>query len=94
MTDYEIFTRKLRSTARYLLWKKSITYRDQDRCTICSSTEALTVHHLKPLVDFVKSHGLNQEKIEEDPEFYNLKNGKTVCRSCHLEEHMKGIDNE
>lgn len=54
--------------------------RDGHRCTVCSSTEALHVHHIKRLLSF-----------NGDTEAANRpENLTTLCPPCHLAEHGKG----
>lgn len=92
-SEYEIFARSLRSTAKYLHWKKECLVRDNFQCK-CGEKKRVTVHHKVSILDFIIKHGLDRDKIEADPLFYNIDNGVTKCKSCHLKEHInKGIDN-
>jgi len=89
VSRYGKFVARLRSTARYLQWSKGCKTRDKEICTSCRSTNNLTVHHKVGIYDLVRRHGLNQKKIEADPIFFDVDNGKTVCRSCHLARHRR-----
>jgi len=54
-------------------WSEDVISRDDGRCTECGSTEDLHAHHILPWKD------------HEDHRFC-LKNGQTLCRSCHAKE--------
>jgi len=88
--EYEKFSRSLRSKAKYLIWKKNCLERDNFSCNKCGRKSQLTVHHLQTVWSFVERHGMNIEEIETDPLFYNIENGITLCRACHMSNHKKG----
>jgi hypothetical protein len=44
------------------------------------------------MAQFVKKHGMNRKNIEIDPIFIDTSNGITLCRSCHLKEHLDKKD--
>jgi hypothetical protein len=94
ISRYSKFVASLRSTASYLHWKTDCLKQDQSKCQICKALSMLTVHHIVSIYDFVKKHGLNKEKIEQDPLFFNTENGQTLCRACHLNMHRKEEQNE
>ena len=59
------------------LWIKSILERDLYKCKQCSSTDILHVHHIK--------------NWKEYPELrFDINNGITLCKSCHMKLHGKG----
>jgi 5-methylcytosine-specific restriction endonuclease McrA len=84
---YQKFVAQLRHTARYFLWKKACLERDRFVCSSCPNIDGLTVHHKISVMDFVKRHGLNRDKIEADVDFFDPTNGVTLCRSCHFSKH-------
>jgi 5-methylcytosine-specific restriction endonuclease McrA len=92
VTEYSRFVAKLRCTARYLQWKKACLDRDLKQCIDCKTKESLTVHHVYSIFGLVKEYGLDQELIKKDPRFFNLSNGQTLCRSCHLKRHRRNED--
>ena len=88
--NYQKFTRKLRGCVRYYEWRKSVMKKDSEKCIKCGETENLTVHHkYVTIYDFVKKHNFNINDIFEDIMFFDVKNGETLCRSCHAKEHRK-----
>jgi len=89
VSNYGKFVAKLRSSADYLRWKQARLDIDNYTCKVCEETNNLTVHHKISIYDFVKKYGLNKNKIEKDCLFYDLNNGVTLCRACHLNEHRK-----
>jgi 5-methylcytosine-specific restriction endonuclease McrA len=91
LSNYGKFVAKLRSTANYLYWKQQCLQRDNSQC-LCGTKENLTVHHKISIFDLIKKYGLKQTDIENDPIFFNIDNGETVCRSCHLSKHRREID--
>lgn len=94
LDQYEIFTRSLRSTVKYLLWAKSCRERDRNECVNCLSKDSLTVHHKQGVVNFIQKYGFDKEAIEQDKLWLDLSNGETLCRSCHLKEHQGDKDED
>lgn len=59
-------------------WRETILARDKNTCQKCGSKERLHVHHLIPFAD--------------DPDRrWDLKNGITVCVSCHEAIHQRSF---
>lgn len=70
--------KRLRSTKKYLEWRKAVLKRDNYTCVKCGKTQKLHAHHVKPFADY--------------PELrYEVSNGITVCGSCHEEIHGRPI---
>ena len=92
LDQYELFTRRLRSTANYLRWAQNCLRRDQNNCQSCGDSANLTVHHKKEVIHFIQQYGFNKNQIEQDPLWLNTDNGVTLCRSCHLQHHQGDID--
>lgn len=69
-----------RDTLKYFIWKERVIKRDGRICSICKATgkEAhLEVDHINPWALF--------PKLRYDP-----KNGRVVCRHCHLKYGWRG----
>ena len=61
------------------VWTKAVKERDK-HCQHCYSDENLHAHHIVPKSKF--------------PQYaYDLDNGQTLCRDCHLIEHFKKPNN-
>jgi len=81
----------LRRNYLYRDWRGAVFKRDNWTCQDCGKHGGyLEVHHIIPLVDIVKPF-LDIEdtqefskKIWELPIMIDVKNGKTVCKPCHL----------
>jgi hypothetical protein len=94
ISEYGRFTRKLRSTARYLQWHKECIKHSNECCELCHKKTQITVHHRVSIYSFVSKHGLNQKAIEEDPLFFQIENGQVLCRACHLAQHRRKEDEQ
>lgn len=68
---------------RYTAWRNAVLDRDGYVCRHCGRLckkheKGLAAHHLKPYADF--------------PELrFDISNGVTLCRSCHMAEHRRPI---
>jgi len=79
-------TGKGRWTVNYHKWRNSVLERDNFECQECGEKEVLHCHHI---ISWKENYDLR----------FNVDNGKTLCRSCHirlesLERHKKGISKE
>jgi len=72
--DYE--NKKIRNNLEYGIWRKEIYKKDRWTCRICGSKKQIVAHHLK--------------LFSEYPELrFDINNGITLCRSCHLKLHKE-----
>jgi hypothetical protein len=62
--------------AKYMEWSRQVKDRDENKCRECGSKQNLHAHHI---LDF-KNH------IEER---FNIDNGLTLCKSCHMSLERK-----
>ena len=74
------YLRKLRTTAKYILWKADILKRDKWTCQFCyikdSSKKTLQVHHIKSYTKFPLIR-------------FNQSNAITLCKKCHKTTYGK-----
>lgn len=63
-----------RNSQRYKEWRSSVFVRDGFRCAKCGTKKDLQAHHKRT---WKKNKELR----------YEVSNGITLCRSCHLEAH-------
>ena len=63
-----------RNSDRYKKWRKCVYERDGYRCQVCGTNKELQAHHKKAW------------KISKELR-YDVDNGITLCRKCHLEAH-------
>ena len=63
-----------RSSAEYRSWRMDVFKRDNFKCTSCGTKNDIQAHHIKQWKD-------------NKNERYNVSNGITLCRKCHLKAH-------
>ena len=86
----------IRNTEEYKQWRKSVYDRDSYACVECGNGKKLNCHHIKSfselLRDFLKEY--DQFSPFEDKDtlvrlaikwkpFWEIHNGKTLCKDCH-----------
>ena len=89
---YDTIRLKLSKTSEYLRWKHAILERDNYTCVQCGSSEDLRVHHIVQFYKIVYKYNptLSMDKLQDvisSPEFNDPANGKTLCNTCHIQEH-------
>lgn len=97
-------SKSIRTLQEYDNWRKEIFERDNFTCQQCEDSTGgnLVAHHKKQfaiiLNEFLKEY--DQFSPLEDKEtllrlatkykpFWNIENGKTLCKDCHKEKHLK-----
>lgn len=72
--------RDYRNTPMYRDWRLAVFTRDDFTCQKCQQHGGkLEAHHIK------KFHNFHDLRFE-------ISNGLTLCRCCHLNEHKGGVD--
>jgi len=84
-------------------WYKKVYIRDNFKCVKCESKNKIEAHHIIPIkniIDNFKNDFKNVIDINNDDNLYlclikqdiildiNLLNGITLCRNCHIKEHI------
>lgn len=89
----------IRGLPEYKLWKERVMGRDFFKCRGCQTTEKLDIHHLYKEYDIIFEEFCEKyKKLLTDKrtmlqlalgwkELWDLKNGVTVCRECHIKCH-------
>lgn len=67
-------TAKKRLTYKYRKWRENVLIRDDYTCKHCGTKIELEVHHIKKFSEF-------------EDERYEINNGVTLCKQCHMELH-------
>ena len=75
MLSWEKTSRQLRRDPKYYNWREMVLQRDKV-CLKCGSNKNLEAHHIKKFSDYPKLR-------------FDIKNGKTLCKECHLEHHIE-----
>ena len=66
-----------RNDPRYRLWRTAVFKRDNFTCQCCGSKKDLQAHHI-----------ISWKDTYDEPELrYEVSNGITLCRKCHLKAH-------
>jgi hypothetical protein len=74
---------KWRTSIKYFfhkmkVFKESVKIRDNFKCRMCSSEKMIETHHIISVRD-----------IKEEKDLFDVNNGITLCRKCHLAIHFK-----
>ena len=70
--------KQARKTKDYRKWRSLVIKRDGGMCTKCPTDTTLEAHHILSF----KTHKSKR---------FDINNGVTLCKSCHIIEHTKGI---
>jgi 5-methylcytosine-specific restriction endonuclease McrA len=95
---------RIRGLSKYKNWRKEILERDNYTCQECgNSDDSIEVHHINSfsmlLNSFLKEYDNFSPSEEIDilvrlstkyEPFWNLENGKTLCKDCHMETGSYG----
>lgn len=74
----------IRTSDRYLRFRKEILIRDGGYCKECGSYKKLEIHHIIPLWKILEDFKKTGKKFNpEDDYFYEKENLITLCRICH-----------
>ena len=88
----EYLSKRISWLTFYRKWKLLIKQRDSNRCIICNSDQKLNVdHHPISLAELIRKYNIKkpQETIKYT-QFWNLKNGRTLCIDCHKKTKTYG----
>jgi predicted DNA-binding protein YlxM (UPF0122 family) len=86
----------IRGCCKYAEWRVSVYKRDNFQCVLCktnhdSKFNELNAHHI---IKFSKIIEYNNIKTIEDSydckELWDVSNGITLCKQCHIDLHRKG----
>lgn len=81
----------IRGHAIYKAWRKAVFARDNFTCCDCGVRGGyLEAHHTVSFSEISKRHSLNElEQAIACAELWDISNGKTLCKKCHVAEHGK-----
>jgi 5-methylcytosine-specific restriction endonuclease McrA len=84
--------KKIRHLSIYFAWRTGIFERDNYRCRDCRNKRRnLEVHHIKAFKAIKVQYNIQtvEDAIRCD-ELWDINNGITLCRSCHLQTKNHG----
>lgn len=75
-------------------WRKSIFERDDYTCQICGERGGnLNARHIKRFIEIINDNNISTPRDARNcRELWDVNNGITLCRSCHLKVHHKGLE--
>jgi len=91
-----ILKERLRDSFEYRQWRSDVFTRDRFTCTTCGHTgSGLQAHHIIPFSVLMQKYEITiiEQAIQCD-ELWNINNGLTLCRDCHIVFHTKEVDSE
>jgi len=77
---------RIMQMAEYTEWRLSCFRRDKFTCQECLNPKSrpLEIHHIKPYAIIKREYGFKTpEQARLCEELWDIKNGKTLCRTCH-----------
>lgn len=90
--------KSIRENAMYASWRDSVYVRDGYKCIKCGDKQGgnLLAHHIKLFSTIIKEENIKKlDDISPKSQLWDIKNGITVCISCHkkLHKHLKLVKN-
>ena len=86
---------KIRHCFKYRQWRSDIFTRDDYTCQICSKRDGGIIHadhYPKRFADiFHENKIISLEQALEYEEFWNLNNGRTLCKEYHRKTDTWGM---
>lgn len=83
---------RIYNSYKYVKWRKNIFERDNYTCVLCGKTKCYIEadHYPKPFYKIRDENNIkNYDDVLECKEFWDIKNGRTLCKSCHKIETKK-----
>jgi 5-methylcytosine-specific restriction endonuclease McrA len=88
-------TSSIRSSGKYLIWRKACFDRDNYKCSECGSKKTLCVHHKKFFSEILRDNNITSlEEAFACEELWDISNGTTLCDKHHKMIHKIGEKDE
>ena len=87
------FYKSIRQLFKYVDWRKSVFKRDNFTCITCNATKCYIEadHFPKRFIDIVRNNNIQSvEDALNCPELWDITNGRTLCKPCHLKTDTWG----
>lgn len=78
----------IRRLKKYRQWREEVIKRDGGKCFKCGTEESIEIDHFPRTLDsLVREYNVTQSRQANNiPEFWNIRNGRIMCRNCHAKE--------
>ena len=87
--------RRIRTLAKYYKWRREILKRDEYQCKECGEkdTTRLIVDHIVGMAVIVEKYKItNSIEANGCKELWDTNNGRTLCKTCHVQTKNYGIN--
>lgn len=81
---------QIRTCSKNLKWIKGVFERDNYTCQKCGDNKGgnLNAHHIKYFGKIIEKYKIKTfEQALECEELWNINNGRTLCKKCHIKIH-------
>lgn len=87
------FKELIRKTSKYKRWRKDVYERDNYTCQLCYKRGSeLAADHITPLYEILDKYNITtMEEVIKCQSLWDLSNGRTLCRPCHLKTPTFGL---
>jgi hypothetical protein len=87
--EFNGFKREIRKRImrmrEYLEWRSAVFKRDNYHCQNCGEKGYIEAHHIIPFKEIIKKFGIKTiEQAIKCKELWDVGNGITFCRDCHI----------
>jgi 5-methylcytosine-specific restriction endonuclease McrA len=92
---------KIRNSERYKKWHSDVFKRDGWTCQTCGTRghgQNIIVHHIIPFQTILKKVAIKGISMDDEyilamelPEMFDVNNGVTLCRGCHILVHKTKV---
>ena len=87
---------QVRATLRYKTWRQAIRERDDFTCCLCGKRggDIEVDHYPRPFRNILAAWMESETGSSDDyTDFWDMNNGRTLCRPCHVNTWTKHKDN-
>ncbi len=85
------FHNLIRQKPKYNQWRFDCLKRDKFLCVACKSHKDLQVDHIKQFALIISENKIsNVQQADDCDELWNIDNGRTLCKICHLKTPTHG----
>lgn len=80
---------RIRHSFKYRLWRSDVFSKDEFTCQECDRRGGkLNAHHIEPFALILELNDVKTfEQAMSCEELWNINNGITLCKECHLRQH-------